>query len=80
MVDLEQATTSVEWSYVAAVDSVRHSAGKSYGAPGWKVGEERERGGGQGEDRREGEEGHAREKEGEYMSRHEGVGAVLEKR
>lgn len=43
MVDLEQATTSVEWSYVAAVDSVRHSAGKSYGAPGWEVGEERER-------------------------------------
>ena len=43
MVNLEQATTSVEWSYVAAVDSVRRSEGKSYGAPGWKVGEERER-------------------------------------
>ena len=43
-------------------------------------GEERERGGGQGEDRREGEEGHAREKEREYMSRHEGVGDVLETR
>ena len=39
MVDLEQATTSVEWSYVAAVDSVRRSEGKSYGAPGREVGE-----------------------------------------
>ena len=42
MVNLEQATTSEEWSYVAAVDSVRRSEGKSYGAPGWEVGEERE--------------------------------------
>lgn len=50
MVDLEQATTSVEWSYVAAVDSVRRSEGKSYGAPGREVGEERERGEVKGED------------------------------
>ena len=43
MVDLEPATSFAEWSYVAGIDSVRRSEGKSHRAAGWEVGEERSR-------------------------------------